>query len=136
MDKTPFIPNHIYRRSNIHDQYGGNRQGGISPSAKFPFIFIFSGKTGAQYGYKDGWDNPKVFSYTGEGQVGEMKLIKGNLALKDHLSNGKRVFLFEYAQKGYVKFISEMEFYDMDYFETPEFAMLLITLRRLKGVFP
>ena len=24
----------------------------------------------------------------------------------------------------------------MDYFETPEFAMLLITLRRLKGVFP
>jgi len=24
----------------------------------------------------------------------------------------------------------------MDYFETPEFAMLLITLRRLNGVFP
>jgi 5-methylcytosine-specific restriction protein A len=49
----------------IHDEYGGNRQGGIAPSAKAPYIFIFSGKSGAQYGYKDGWDNQNIFSYTG-----------------------------------------------------------------------
>ncbi|HET6994533.1 MAG TPA: HNH endonuclease [Chitinophagaceae bacterium] len=120
MDKLPFIPNHIYKRSDIHDNYGGNRQGGIAPSAKLPFIFIFSGKSGAQYGYKDGWDNPNIFSYTGEGQVGDMRFIKGNLALKDHINNGKRVFLFEYERTGYVKFISEMEFYDIGYFDTPD----------------
>jgi hypothetical protein len=118
LDKLPFIPNHIYKRSDIHDHYGGNRQGGIAPSAKFPFIFIFSGKSGAQYGYKDGWDNPNIFSYTGEGQIGDMRFIKGNLALKDHINNGKRVFLFEYERSGHVKFISEMEFYDIDYFDT------------------
>jgi 5-methylcytosine-specific restriction protein A len=118
MDKLPFIPDSTYKRSSLHDQFGGNRQGGISPSAKSPYIFIFSGKSGAQYGYKDGWDNKNVFSYTGEGQVGDMQFIRGNLALRDHIDNGKRIFLFENEGKGFVKFISEMEFHDADYFET------------------
>jgi 5-methylcytosine-specific restriction protein A len=120
MEKLPFIPEQLYKRSEIHDQYGGNRQGGISPSAKHPYIFIFSGKTGEQYGYKDGWDNTNIFSYTGEGQIGDMKFIKGNLALRDHVSKGKRVFLFEYERLGFVKFVSELEFFDVDYFETPD----------------
>jgi hypothetical protein len=120
MLQSPFIPSKLYKRSQIHDEYGGNRQGGISPSAKVPYIFIFSGKSGAQYGYKDGWDNHNIFSYTGEGQVGDMQFIRGNLALKDHLNIGKRVFLFEIEGGGLVKFISEMEFFDADYFETPD----------------
>jgi hypothetical protein len=120
MPQSPFIPNQLYKRSLIHDEYGGNRQGGISPSAKVPFIFIFSGKSGAQYGYRDGWDNQNIFSYTGEGQAGDMQFIRGNLALKEHLNIGKRVFLFEIEGGGLVKFISEMEFYDADYFETPD----------------
>jgi 5-methylcytosine-specific restriction protein A len=120
MLQSPFIPNQIYKRSLIHDEYGGNRQGGISPSAKVPYIFIFSGKSGAQYGYRDGWDNHNIFSYTGEGQAGDMQFIRGNLALKEHLNIGKRVFLFEIEGGGLVKFISEMEFYDADYFETPD----------------
>ena len=117
---TPFLPHQLYKRSLIHDEFGGNRQGGISPSAKVPYIFIFSGKSGAQYGYRDGWDNQNIFSYTGEGQEGDMQFIKGNLALREHLNRGKRVFLFEIEGGGMVKFISEMEFYDADYFETPD----------------
>ena len=120
MLQSPFIPNQLYKRSLIHDEYGGNRQGGISPSAKFPYIFIFSGKSGAQYGYNDRWDNHNIFTYTGEGQEGDMQFIKGNLALKDHLNRGKRIFLFEIEGGGMVKFISEMEFYDADYFVTPD----------------
>jgi 5-methylcytosine-specific restriction enzyme A len=120
LHQSPFIPNQIYKRSLIHDEYGGNRQGGISPSAKVPYIFIFSGKSGAQYGYRDGWDNHNIFSYTGEGQEGDMQFIKGNLALKEHINRGKRVFLFEIESGGLVKFSSEMEFYDADYFETPD----------------
>ncbi len=123
MEKLPFIPNQIYnRRADIHALYGGNRQSGICPSANFPFIFIFSGKSGHQHGYKDGWDNPNVFSYTGEGQAGDMKFTKGNLALRDHLQKGKRVFLFESENKGFVKFICEVEFFDADYFETHDTA--------------
>ena len=118
MEQLPFIPNQLYKRSEIHDRYGGNRQGGIAPSAKFPYIFIFSGKSGAQYGYKDGWDNPNIFSYTGEGQKGDMRFIKGNLALREHLNNGKRVFLFEVEKSTFVKFVAELEFYDIGYFDT------------------
>lgn len=121
MNQLPFIPNTIYhRRSEIHSVYGGNWQGGICPSSNYPYIFIFSGKSGHQHGYKDGWDNPNIFSYTGEGQSGDMRFIRGNLALKNHIENGKRVFLFEFERKGYVKFICELEFYEVDYFETPD----------------
>lgn len=115
-----FIPRQIYKRSQIHDQYGGNRQSGICPSSQGPFIFIFSGSQGGQHGYKDQWINDKVYSYTGEGQVGDMQFTRGNLALTEHQNQGKRVFLFEYVQRGYVKFESELEFYDADYFETPD----------------
>ncbi len=119
MDKLPFIPDQIYhRRSDIHAVYGGNWQSGIAPSANYPYVFIFSGKSGHQHGYEDGWDNPNVFSYTGEGQSGDMKFTKGNLALRDHIERGKRVFLFESEGRGLVKFKSEVEFFDADYFET------------------
>lgn len=109
-DKLPFIPEHIYnRRQDIHALYGGNWQSGICPSANFPYIFIFSGKSGKLHGYQDGWDNPNVFSYTGEGQSGNMEFTRGNLALKDQIKNGKRVFLFESEAKGFVRFKSELE---------------------------
>ena len=119
IDKLPFVPGHLYnRRVDIHSIFGGNWQSGISPCAKFPFVFIFSGKTGHQHGYRDEWLNPKIFSYTGEGQVGDMEFTKGNLALRDHLSKGKRVFLFEIEGKGIVKFIDEVEFFDVGLFDT------------------
>jgi 5-methylcytosine-specific restriction protein A len=119
LEKLPFIPNHVYnRRADIHSIYGGNWQSGICPSNQYPYIFIFSGKSGHQHGYKDGWDNPNIFCYTGEGQSGDMQFTRGNLALRDHLNNGKRVFLFESVVKGFVKFICEVEVFDADYFET------------------
>ncbi len=113
-----FNQGQLYRRKDIHDIYGGNRQSGICPSAKTPYIFIFTGASGQQHGYKDEWLNEDVFSYTGEGQSGDMQFTKGNLALRDHLSTEKRVFLFEYVAKGTVKFLSELSFLDCDYFET------------------
>jgi hypothetical protein len=54
-----------------------------------------------------------------------MKFTKGNLALKGHLKNGKRVFLFESESKGLVRFKNELEFYDVDYFETKSRLMLI-----------
>jgi hypothetical protein len=117
-----FVEDQLYRRNDIHDLYGGNRQSGICPSAKMPYIFIFTGSSGHQHGYKDEWLNEDVFSYSGEGQSGEMQFTKGNLALRDHLITSKRVFLFEYLAKGTVKFVSELSFLDCDYFETHDTA--------------
>ncbi|MFY0652293.1 MAG: HNH endonuclease [Cyclobacteriaceae bacterium] len=113
-----FNKGQVYRRKDIHDMYGGNRQSGICPSAKTPYIFIFTGSSGQQHGYKDEWLNEDVFSYSGEGQSGDMQFTKGNLALRDHLTMNRRVFLFEYVAKGMVKFVSELQFLDCDYFET------------------
>lgn len=120
-DKLPFIPGQFYnRRRDIHGIYGGNWQSGIAPSSNYPYIFIFSGESGRQHGYEDGWDNPNVFSYSGEGQSGDMQYTRGNLALRDHLQQGRRVFLFESMDKGWVRFVSELELFDSDYFETPD----------------
>jgi 5-methylcytosine-specific restriction enzyme A len=111
-----FIEDKVYRRSEIHDQFGGNRRGGIAASAIFPYIFIFSGQTGKQHGYVDKWENAQVFSYTGEGQLGDMKFSRGNLELRNHKKNGKRVFLFFQDIKGFAKFESELEYEDVDFF--------------------
>jgi 5-methylcytosine-specific restriction protein A len=88
--------------------------------ANHPYIFIFSGQTGSQHGYKDQWENPNVFSYTGEGQVDDMTFVRGNLALRDHLRRGKRVFLFIQTQRAFVQFESELEFIETDFFEAPD----------------
>lgn len=120
MKTNPFIQGHIYRRSEIHDLYGGSRQSGISASAKFPFIFIFSGKSGHQHGYKDQWENTDVFSYTGEGQVDDMKFVRGNLLLRDHLKIGKRIFLFTETIRSFVKYEAELELEQFDFFLSPD----------------
>ena len=117
MPESLFNVGNIYRRSLIHDQYGGNRQSGISVSAENPYIFIFSGQSGHQHGYKDQWENENVFSYTGEGQAGDMQFVRGNLALKEHIEKGKRVFLFIQSQKAFVTFETELELIDFDFFQ-------------------
>lgn len=114
---TPFLKGKIYKRSQIHDQYGGSRRGGISPSAKYPYIFIFSSKAGHQHGYRDEWINKNIFSYTGEGQLNDMRFIRGNLALRDHFKTGKRVFLFIGDIKSFVEFEAELKFEDFGFFE-------------------
>ncbi|GBL35325.1 hypothetical protein EMGBS15_09200 [Filimonas sp.] len=116
--QLPFVTGQIFKRTSLHEAYGGNRQSGICPSTKFPYIFIFTGAQGGQHGYADTWENENVFSYTGEGQSGDMKYSRGNLALKDHLKNGKRVFLFKYVRSGYVEFVNELVLMDSDYFGT------------------
>jgi hypothetical protein len=44
------------RRDDIHARFGGQRQGGISTPSGVPYIFLFTGESGEQYGY--GWDGP------------------------------------------------------------------------------
>lgn len=51
-----------------------------------------------------------------------MEFTRGNLALRDHIKNGKRVFLFEQSRRGFVQFISELTFFDCDYYQTHDTA--------------
>ena len=76
------------RKRELHDVYGGQRQGGISTPADHPLIFLFTGESGEEHGYADGWNNDGVFTYSGEGQRGDMEFLRGNLAVRDHSANG------------------------------------------------
>lgn len=106
-----FAKEKVYSRKEIHDQYGGNRQRGISASAKHPMIFIFSGDSGKQYGYIDGWTSEGKYRYTGEGQRGNQVFTFGNRALLNHINDKKRVFLFKKKQNGY-HYEGELELID------------------------
>ncbi len=92
-----------YKRRDLHLQYGGQRQGGISTPDGRPFLLLFTG-TGEHYGYHDGWDANGVFLYSGEGQVGDMQFTGGNKALRDHATNGKDLHLFEQLGRGQVRY--------------------------------
>lgn len=100
-DSIPYLRGSTYRRkADIHDRFGGQRQGGISTPATEPYIFLFTGISGEAYGYQDGWDPNGVFRYTGEGQVGDMGFRAGNKAIRDHAANGKDLLLFQTLGKG------------------------------------
>lgn len=101
MSDMPFQLGKIYiRHTDIHARYKGQEQGGISTPAEAPFVFLFTGDTGEQYGYKDHWTDDGVFLYTGEGQVGDMEFVRGNKAIRDHAEDGKDLLLFESLGKG------------------------------------
>ena len=110
------------RARDIHDQYGGTRQSGISPSGTHPFIFLFTGDSGEAYGYEDGWQqNEDIFLYTGQGQVGDMEFLRGNKAIRDHISDGKQLFLFKALGKGKpVEFLGEFECASIDFAQGPD----------------
>lgn len=69
-------------------------------------IFLFTGETGDQYGYSDGPRADGTFAYTGEGQVRDMEFVRGNLAIRDHIRDGRDLLLFaKLPQPGSYRFI-------------------------------
>ena len=108
-----------YKRSQLHDAFGGNRQGGIASCVKADIVFLFTGETGEQYGYSDGWDGD-YFIYTGEGQTGDMVFARGNSAVRDHEQNGKRLILMQTTQPTFVKVVGEFACVDYEFFEAPD----------------
>jgi 5-methylcytosine-specific restriction enzyme A len=99
-----------YRRRDLHKQYGGQQQGGISTPSQYPFIMLFTGSTGELYGYKDGWETEDTFRYYGEGQYGDMQFVRGNRAIRNHSREGKQLHLFERLDGGMARYLSEMTY--------------------------
>ncbi|QIL79338.1 HNH endonuclease [Diaphorobacter sp. HDW4A] len=97
---TELVIGDVYKRVQLAARYGGSLQPGIWTLSQFPSIFLFTGASGEAYGYSDGWLEKDVFRYTGEGQEGDMKFTKGNLAIRDHYKNQKDLLLFKDLGKG------------------------------------
>ena len=107
--KRLFRPGQAYRRTDLHDQYGGQRQGGISTPKKHPLIFLITGESGSQYGYADGFRDDGTFWYTGEGQVGDMEMVRGNGAILNHKEDGKVLYVFRDLGDGSLQHLAEAE---------------------------
>lgn len=104
-EPLPFEVGALYsRRDEIHARFGGPQQGGISPPAQGAYIFLFTGEAGKTHGYSDKWgldeNGGQIYRYYGEGQRGPMEFKRGNLAIRDHVKNGKRLLLFRATGKG------------------------------------
>ena len=96
-----FVPGRIYnRREDLHDRFGGQQQGGIITPSRHDVVFIITGDGGAAYGYNDRIRPDGVMEYYGEGQRGDMQLVRGNLAISQHLADEKSLLLFEKEAEG------------------------------------
>ncbi|KQN27373.1 hypothetical protein ASF00_13755 [Sphingomonas sp. Leaf34] len=97
----PFVVHQTYvRRADIHAPYKGQQYGGISTPRAVPGIFLFTGHAAGQIGYKDRTEPDGTLRYTGEGQVGDMQMVSGNAAIRDHAANGKDLLLFRQEKRG------------------------------------
>jgi 5-methylcytosine-specific restriction protein A len=102
LDAFDLTPHRVYSRAEIHHRWKGQGQGGIATPRGIPVVFAFSGPSGARFGYDkdEGWRPDGTFEYTGEGQRGPMRMIRGNRAIRDHAEDGKDLHLFvETARK-------------------------------------
>lgn len=108
------------RRRDLHEQYGGQRQGGMSTPSAYPVIFLFTGEGGAEHGYRDEFKPDGTYHYTGEGQRGDMTFVRANRALRDHQTDGKRVHLFEALGDGNVRYIGEATYLGHHHEERPD----------------
>lgn len=96
------------RRRDIHARFGGQQQGGIITPAEHPVVIIITGEEGGQHGYTDNIREDGVFEYFGEGQIGDMQLIRGNRAIAEHSKEGKALLLFrKVARDGSLRFEGE-----------------------------
>ncbi len=106
----PFVVGQVYnRRQEIHARFGGQQRGGISTPTAAALIFVFTGDAGAAYGYEDTFKPDGTFWYTGEGQVGDMQMVRGNAAIAKHHQDAKKILLYESTRKDVVRFLGEVE---------------------------
>jgi 5-methylcytosine-specific restriction protein A len=95
------------RRTYIHAKFGGQQQGGIITPSQHPLVLMITGEEGLEHGYADRTRDDGVFEYFGEGQVADMVLQRGNLAIASHAADGKSLLLFRKMKDG-LRFLGEM----------------------------
>lgn len=85
-------------RKELHDRFGGVREGGISPvGTKSRNIMIFSHpKASAEHGYEpDVWLDDDTFLYCGEGPTGDQEMSRYNKSILQHAEADKVLRVFD-----------------------------------------
>lgn len=134
-------PGTTLKRREVHDMFGGRQRGGIGPSSKTPTVLFFTYPTsGQKHGYYDRWDTDGLFNYTGEGQVGDQKLDRGNKAILNHRADGRALLGFR-ANGTDVTFMGEFELVDLHWTDAPDTheelrQVVIFRLRPIGGALP
>lgn len=131
------------RRTALHAQYGGRRQGGISPSKVSENVFLITDPArGERHGYLyDGPRDDGYYHYTGEGQYGDQLMAQGNRAIRDHRGEGRDLQLFT-ARGTELTYVGEFEYADHYLADAPETndgplrSVIVFRLRQLGGISP
>ncbi|WP_428031541.1 HNH endonuclease [Ancylobacter sp.] len=104
----PFERGRTYnRRADIHGRYGGQQQGGIITPSLHQLVIAITGEEGEQHGYSDRLRADGVFEYFGEGQIGDMQMVRGNRQIGGHAAAGKSLLLFRKDRSGRLRFEGE-----------------------------
>lgn len=104
MTEWTLAPGARITRAELHDAFGGLRQSGISCSTQTPNVFLFSHpRAGDEYANVDSWGPDGCFRYTGQGQLGDQKMVGGNRAILLAESRGQALRLFQYSGR-YVEY--------------------------------
>lgn len=135
------VPGNTIKRTDLHQLYGGRRQGGISPSKQSPNVFLFTDHArGVLHGYiYDGQRDDGLYHYTGEGQLGDQRMVQGNRAIRDHKKENRGLHLFD-ASAGTATYMGEFEYVDHYTADAPETgdgeirSVIVFRLRPLSGV--
>jgi hypothetical protein len=97
-------------RQQLHQEHGGRKYGGISPSRVSDVVMLFTDpKKGMRHGYVDGWGEDGHYHYCGEGQFGDQRMTNGNKAILQHQDDGRGLHLFETVKPGVVAYRGEFE---------------------------
>lgn len=94
----------VYRRRELHQQFGGQEQGGIVTPISTPIIILITGEEGLRYGYNDEEHADGTFVYFGEGRTGPMRFVSGNRAIRDHALDGRDLHLFEKVPPAHLRY--------------------------------
>ncbi|WP_193565095.1 AAA family ATPase [Natronorubrum aibiense] len=119
LSSVELVPDSTYNRQNLHSKYGGSIQGGIAPSRDEPVVFLFTGGTGEAHGYQDEIRPDGTVIYTGEGQVGDMEMKRGNRAIRDHLEHGRELHFFTMETEG-VQYVGQFMYAGHFFEEIPD----------------
>ncbi len=117
MEISDFKLGEKYKREDLMSAFKGAFQGGINICKSTNTIVITSKHTGNRI-YDDKLFDGDVMYYTGEGQVGNQKMWKGNKAILEAKDKGRDIHLFvrfkptEYTYFGIVELVDQPFFGD------------------------
>ena len=121
---TEFKMSGKYLRKELHNQFKGQRQHGISTPAAHSFVFLFTDLETEEYGYSDQFLGNGIFVYSGEGQQGDMTMDGGNRRILKHEENGDSLYVFERVDQAngadVVAFDGEYEYIDHHWEKAPD----------------